>query len=632
MKKYINRIIVCLLMAIPCSSCSDFFDNEPDNLDTMEKVFQRRQSTLEFLANVYSYIRPPYNWSNETIWAGVSDEIDVTYTDYEISKINLGLLAPDKESLFYGNLWSHYYAGIRAATYFMNHVDQNIELKPTEIAQYKAEARGLRAWFYFCLIRQYGPVVILSDDLVEGDASVEEMNIARSSISQCFNYVTSELNGVIDGHCLLDVNITDSRDPRYLNKNDYGRITEVACKAIKARVLLYAASDLYNRDKTTPLFKSFKNIDGSYMMDYTNEGATERWEAAVQATEEVFKYTDFALYKAPSADPYESYQNIFIVDWNSEIIWAKPAGGFWEMDLACSPRFVKGWSGWGVTQEMVDAYFMKNGESPILGYNADGSPVINQKSGYVEEGFTTSTGDDGYTMPGTYKMYAGREPRFYVSVCFDNSKWMSKFNQTQVQFWYGGNTGRTDKETRNYSQTGYLCRKLVNPNSNIETDQKIEHAAILFRLGEFYLNYAEALNEANFDKNKSTVLKYLNDIRKRAGIPGYGEQGLAVPSTQEEMREVIRRERRVELGFEEARYFDCIRWGVAHQYFNGQKYGMNVNDPAGKSAFYKRTLFETRTFPEHNLLWPVPLSDIYKANKLVQNPEWSSISSSDMEE
>lgn len=142
MKKYINRIIVCLLMAIPCSSCSDFFDNEPDNLDTMEKVFQRRQSTLEFLANVYSYIRPPYNWSNETIWAGVSDEIDVTYTDYEISKINLGLLAPDKESLFYGNLWSHYYAGIRAATYFMNHVDQNIELKPTEIAQYKAEARG----------------------------------------------------------------------------------------------------------------------------------------------------------------------------------------------------------------------------------------------------------------------------------------------------------------------------------------------------------------------------------------------------------------------------------------------------------------------------------------------------------
>lgn len=186
----------------------------------------------------------------------------------------------------------------------------------------------MRAWFYFCLIRQYGPVVILSDDLVEGDASVEEMNIARSSISQCFNYVTSELNGVIDGHCLLDVNITDSRDPRYLNKNDYGRITEVACKAIKARVLLYAASDLYNRDKTTPLFKSFKNIDGSYMMDYTNEGATERWEAAVQATEEVFKYTDFALYKAPSADPYESYQNIFIVDWNSEIIWAKPEEAF----------------------------------------------------------------------------------------------------------------------------------------------------------------------------------------------------------------------------------------------------------------------------------------------------------------
>ena len=146
MKTSILKLSLCALLALPLSSCEDFFDNEPDNTQTLEEVFSHRKQTLEFLANVYSYIRPPYCWSNETIWAGVSDEVDVTYTDYEVSKINLGMLAPDKETLYYGNLWNHYYNGIRAATYFLQHVDENTEMTAAEILKCKAEARGLRAW------------------------------------------------------------------------------------------------------------------------------------------------------------------------------------------------------------------------------------------------------------------------------------------------------------------------------------------------------------------------------------------------------------------------------------------------------------------------------------------------------
>jgi hypothetical protein len=97
------------------------------------------------------------------------------------------------------------------------------------------------------------------------------------------------------------------------------------------------------------------------------------------------------------------------------------------------------------------------------------------------------------------------------------------------------------------------------------------------------------------------------------------------------MREAIRRERRIELAFEEARYFDCIRWGIAHLEFDGNKHGMNANDARGESVFHQRTILETRKFKEHNLLWPVPLSDIYKGKLLVQNPLWDGIKSSDVD-
>lgn len=627
MKKQIRNILIICVILTQATACDSFFSNAPDNLQTIEQVFERRKSTLEFLANVYSYIRPVYEWSNQTIWAGISDEIDVTYSDYEISKINLGLLAPDKESLFYGNLWNHYYPGIRAATYFIQHVDDNIEMEESEIQRCKAEARALRAWFYFCLVRQYGPVVILPDDLIAADASTDDMQFQRSSVKTCFEYIEKELDEVIKMNALAKENYTG------LN---YGRITEAFCKSVKARALLYAASDLYNQDRTLEVFKGFKNNDNTLMMDYTDADRKARWEKAAKATKEIFDDYSFALnevYEGGVLNPYKSYQTTFVEDRNKEVIFAKPAGGFWEQDLACSPRFVNGWSGWGVVQEMVDDYFTSTGY-PLL-KDANGK-LYAQDGSYTEEGFSAAAGDNGYTQKGTYNMYCNREPRFYMSITFNNSKWMSDYNQSTVEFFYGGNTGRTEIETRNYSQTGYLCRKFVNPKSNVQTGQLVEHAAVMFRLGEFYLNYAEALNEIDYAANRTEILYYLNAIRTRAGIPVYGNNlsggEVPVPADYEAMREAIRRERRVELAFEEARYFDCIRWGIAHQEFDGPKHGMNANDSRGKDYFHQRTAFETRMFKDYYSLWPIPLSEMYKGKLLVQNPNWSTVSSANMEE
>lgn len=652
--KIYKTILLGVFAIVGLASCEDYFDNAPDNEKTIETVFKSEKDTHRFLANVYSYIRPIYQWSNESIFTGISDELDVTYSDYEVSKINLGLLSPDKEGLYYGNHWTHYYAGIRAATVFMQNVDKCEELIvytdgkiTSDIRErMKLEARALRAWFYFNLIKQYGPVVIMPEQLKAGDTPVSEMQYARKPIKECFNYVVSELDSVlyyneritISNSKLKPLQTTAASADNTYGDLDRGRINEAMCKALKARTLLYAASDFYNRDRTLSIFKDFKNIDNEYMFNYTDADRQKLLLDAKKATEELFEYP-LSLFKTKGPlgdfDPYESLKKLYFgndTQYNSEIIYAKPEGKFWEQDRACSPRFVSGWSGWGATQEAVDAFFTKTGY-PLL--KDSNGKLYAQDNSYVEEGFSQSAGDDGYTQSGTYKMYTNREPRFYVAITFNNSKWLAKMNNTTVQMYYGGNTGRTEKESRNYSQTGYLARKFVNPESDVSKDNGlVESSAVYFRLAEFYLNYAEILNEIDYSANLSTTLDYLNKIRTRAGIPVYGNSAgnVPIPANYEAMREAIRRERRVELVFEEHRYFDCVRWGIAHQYFGGDKHGMNANDSRGESVFHQRTLLETRKYEDFNLLWPIPQSDIYKGKLLVQNPKWSTITSSQVGE
>lgn len=624
--KLFNSLIytaACALALLLGTSCSDFLDNQPENKETMDDVFQKRNSTLNFLGNVYSYIRSPNWWSNGNVFAGACDEVDVTYAEYEISKINLGMLAPDKEGDSYGNYWRHYYRGIRAATYFLEHVDENPELTADEILKCKAEARALRAWFYLRIVQQYGPCILFGDDaLISATADVADMQLMRSTASECFNYIVKECDEVVAMKVLADF-----RD----EKIEYGRMTNCTVLGIKARALLSAASPLYNQDQTLEIFKTLQNPDGRKLMDYTNNGAKERWQAAAAACKAVLNFNGPSLY-ANGSDAVQLYRNIFLDEWNSEIIWARPFNeGFHEPQLAPSPRFVNGWAGWGTTQEMVDAFFTSTGYPIKEGpdgkfYAEDGS--------YSEDGFSVTQGDNGYTQPGTFKMYCNREPRFYATITFDNMKYFAKSNQSTVQMYYGGNTGRTQNETRNYSQTGYLPNKFIDAETNPMTGTYVTHSQILMRLAEFYLGYAEALNEADYAGNLTEVLDAVNIIRERASIPKYGTGSrlVPVPADQAAMRKAIQQERMVELCFEDHRYLDGCRWCIAPECFGGPMHGMNVNDIRGKSVFYQRTVFEERVFPDYACLWPIPISDIYKDHNLVQNPKWSEISSSTMDD
>ena len=221
----------------------------------------------------------------------------------------------------------------------------------------------------------------------------------------------------------------------------------------------------------------------------------------------------------------------------------------------------------------------------------------------------------GFFAPaGTRNMFVNREPRFYVNICFNGAYWIGD-QKTRIQLYYTGGSGK--KGTWDYPRSGYIAIKNVSPSSNPLNNNYIKRPFLMMRYAEMLLNYVEALNE--YDPGNPDIEKYLNLIRERGGL-GPVQSGLS----QELMREQIRLERRIELCFEQLRYFDTRRWLIAEQTDGGPFYGMNVD--AGNSftdeAFYEKTVFETRVFRPEFYLFPIPQSEINRDPQIVQNPGW----------
>lgn len=578
---------LCLFtMCINTWSCKKFLDQVPDDRITIEEVFQKKQASEEYLANVYSYIMDSEgNQWDANPWTTTCDEIQDSWTSHACTKINLGVISSSNVPFA---KWGHYYKGIRSASYFINHIDGNKEILALNgqklIDQYKAEARCLRAWFYFCLLRQYGPVVLLGDK--EVDVNATDIQFPRNSFDECVAFVSGEL----DAAAAILPNVPSRNGQE--SDLEYGRMTKPIALAIKSRLLLYAASPLYNGNTD---YAGYTNTDGTLLISQTYSQA--KWEAAAKAALAVIQTGLFNLYKAPGGDPVTSYRNILLESWNVETIFARPANNIWDWENHCNLRSAGGWNGMSPTQEMVDAYFMTDGKS------------IKESSLYDESGFTN----------GVYNMYLNREPRFYASVTYNRSEWQggALTAPITVDLSYSGRDGKKDGK-EDYSHTGYLARKNLHPGSNRLTNSFVNRPFVMIRLGEIYLNYAEALNE--YDPGNADIVKYLNLIRERAGIPQYGSPGLPLPAGKDAMREKIRAERRIELAFETHRWFDIRRWKILEQTVNGSLHGMNVDGDG--DAFYKRTVITNRVYRKAYNWFPVEQYELDRARLVVQAPYW----------
>src|SRR5699024_8964111 len=415
------------------------------------------------------------------------------------------------------------------------------------------------------------------------------MQLPRSSYDECVDYIVAE-------HDLAkaELDVKHYYDGNDFLENDMGRASKVLCRAVKSKVLLYAASPLVNGNND---YNGLTNIDGSPLFNNTYE--VRKWEKAANAAKSIIDYAEssgrLGLYKKfkddGSIDPYLSYRDVFLDSWNIEWIMARNNADMHGYQRSNTPRLANGYASMGPTQQLVDAYRMADGSTPITGYNSDGSPIINSSSGYSEDGFSDFTAPGATRSKNTFNMYVNREPRFYATITYTGSDLInttSSLGMREIQLYYTGESGKDG--SHDYSETGYLFRKNISPTYH-PTQNNVSRPLVMMRYAEILLNYVEALNE--FSPDHPDILKYLNQIRERGGLPPL-ESGLS----QSEMRQQIRAERRIELTMEHLRYFDTRRWKIAEQTDAGPFYGMNVE--AGTSntdiSFFQRTRFENRVF------------------------------------
>jgi len=599
MKKIVFAIFILGLL----SSCKKYLSQVPADNITLDGTFTTWATANQFLANVYSKVPNEYGQrdaggsDNAGVWTCASDEAVITWPDRVANNINNG--SWDANSSIANAYWSNYYQGIRAASVFIQKADEIKDISADQVRQHKAEARALRAIYYFYLMRIYGPVVLMGEAPVPVDANLQ---MPRSSYDSCTAYVTRELS----------VAAADLPVAYASLDQDGGRITKGVALAIRAQALMYAASPLFNGNTD---YAAMKNRDGTALISQTYDAG--KWAVAAQA------YHDFIAEFVPSVydlnvetsggvlDPCMSCKDAILKDWNKEVIFVRVPNSIGPWQYALTPfhngapggNDSRGGTAIDPTQQMVDAFFMANGRS-----------IDDPLSGYQSSGYSTFQAPLDDQARSIYNPWVNREPRFYVNITYSNSLWLNTQNgKIYTDFTYHGNSGHS-QTANDYSRTGYVARKAMG-FGKWDFNNRTEP---LLRLAEVYLNYAECLNES--DPGNPDILKYLNLIRWRAGIPQYGDPSLPAPTDQDAMRTALRKERRVELAFENNRYFDTRRWKIAEQTDAGPMYGLNIDYDL--PDFTNVVVFETRVFNKQHYLFPIPSNDINNDKQLVQNTGW----------
>ncbi len=642
MKNKIRKYIALGTIAMfSLSSCSDYLDKEPDDQLTLETVFENKTNMERWLAYIYNATPKFYNYDGAD---AVADELAPS-VGWESQGFKAILYQNGNWTSASGgviNYWETFPMRIRQAYIFIKYAHALPDVTEKEVNYMKAECRFFIAYFHAVMAMTYGAVPIIRDATEE--ITGETLLLKQEPFNTVVDWAANEL---LETSKLL---------PAYYDEdNKYGRITSIICLAMRARLLTFAASPLVNGNQDSDMV-NMKNCDGVSIFDSTFK--PERWKTAVDANKLLIDEAEKAGHKlyietiGDDVDAFQSYQNALMLRYNQgnmEILFPRTYDDAGYFDRQANPRSMGGAGAIGVTQSLVDAFFMNNGLVPITGYTNDGAtPVINSESGYSETGY--STVDESYkttwmyaTKGGTeqetehvivpkntYKMYCGREPRFYISVLYneeyhwgkDKSNAKNKF----ANFFSGGEDGGPSHDS---PSAGYLIRKRVDPSaipaSSSGTYKKRQ--GVLYRLAEAYLSYAESLYEysvatGTYTDNETEILDYINRVRYRAGIPQYGKGADQIPVTEAQLRDLIRRERRVELNCEAGiRFDDLRRWKEAETALNGKFYGMNaLAKSTERDEYYKRTLYQTRRFISY--WWPIPQDDIDKNTNLRQLPGW----------
>jgi len=593
------------------TSCNflDVSDELSGGITDISQVFNNVDRTKKWYSEVFTNV-PDYSrmWATPgmgNIWSFYTDEL------YSRIANNSGKYTEWNSANTTSERWSTLYESIRQANIFLERVkpitDEGgpdaAKLTEPEVERYKANVRFMRAAYYYYLMELYGPVPIVTESLSLED----ELDLPRNSLDEVINFIDTEL---------LETMTSMEQEPYHNNESYRAVPTNGTALALRAKLWVYAASPLFNGGFTEAL--QIKNHDGKRLFPDRDDTKLQK---AVQACKDFIQYAEdgnrYELYRNTGTfDPALSVYGLF-QEYNKEIIWATAKTqwgslGDQNFDTMTTPRCEpSGLGGIHVLQELVDDFYMADG------YPIKATSFLPKSPSYDASESTFGT-LDGYEVS---NMYIGREPRFYNSITFSGKKWQISGNE--IQFYMGGNADKSVPDGAPI--TGYLLHKRLNRTihgNNPGVKSKFR-PSIIFRLAEFYLLYAEMLNEVS--PSDPDVLKYVNLVRERAGLPKLEDLNPAIAGNKDLQREAIRRESRIELATEGQRYFDVRRWMIAENEpgEGGQGGDFNGMNPDGnKVAFHTRKKVHTRSFKRKNYLFPIALTEMQKSTVLVQNPGW----------
>lgn len=726
MKK--NFLIYALSIACAAGfmvSCTDLdSDKYFGDRKTLESVFTDRNQVNQWLAHAYSFLlgcntevgskgatgADGGNWNPfcfaDDMYYGDRDNTYGDSKDADYASYNSFREGNYSEAVGQ-NSWVRCYQGIYQASIFIHNIDMNKDLSDKNRIDMKGQARFVRAYYYWLLLRKFGPIPIMPDEGADYTLEYDELATPRSTYEECAQYIAHEMEQA-------------AREIQYdvRSEEDIARPTRGACLATRAIVYMYAASPLANgqlknghhpANVTDDIAKMLTNFDGTHLLSL--EYDESKWARAAAACKDVINMGVYDLFTVgrhdistdgypatvepdndpvfsvndwpagwKNIDPYLSYRDLFngtagvTHDGNPELIFTRGSNGINNHDnsigalvLHSMPVSLRGWNTHGMTQKMVDTYYMKDG-SDVPGMYAEwrtAGPATIDNPGNDNPrptGYLTRTEITSNTYPEilaspvltdartqrqkVHHQYAGREPRFYASVAYNGTIWDCTSNtddatkqNIQVFYWRDGGDGY--KNSFSYLRTGIGIKKYYHPEDWIDNQNSYDHICEkcepTIRYADILLMYAEALNEltqshnvTTWDGQAYTISRDVNELKKgiqpiriRAGLHDYTA---AEYGDQDVLRAKIKRERMIEFMGEGKRYFDLRRWMDAPIEENKRIYGLNVfMTDANKEEFMQviPVYNLSATFSDKMYFWPISHTDLKRNKNLTQNPGWT---------
>lgn len=541
------RYLSVLLIALAGSACN-YLDYDETSGYEKEAMFEYFDRAKGMLTNVYTYLPSDFGSIDGAMRDAASDDADYVWSSSDVHRFNDGSWSAIATV---DDCWNHFYEGIRAANLFLENYQPdfpNLEWNTDyeelmkQYANYPYEARFLRAFYHFELVKRYNNIPLL-----DRTYTPEEVNrVTPSDFERVVAFIVDECDAIAP-----ELPVSYASVPG----NETGRITRGAALALKARTLLYAASKLHNP-----------------------QGDKQKWHDAALAAQSVVKLAEqtgcYALVKETSVNNLAS----------KELILERRVGDSNAFEKLNFPiGYEGGRSGTNPTQNLVDAF------------EIDGEAFDWNNADHVKAIYDTER----------------RDPRLFTTLLHNRSVWKGEV----VETFYGG---RNALPLEGASRTSYYLKKYLKEDVSLEDGRETSsrHVWVLFRYAEVLLNYAEALYEYGGSENYTdeefelSPLAAVNLVRERAGAGALQVRNFA---------EQLRNERRVELAFEDHRFWDVRRWMIAPS--TTEIYGVKITG-RGSNPQYERVLIETRVWNDRMYFYPIPSTEIFKNSNLIQNPGW----------